>query len=332
MSILQSPGVSPLSILAAVLACPQLVGGRAAAAPPSPGQPGPQAVAAVDGRMKLALSLGFEHKFRGDLDGGGDYSASRFDLGVSARFTLSDVLELGIPLGYEFSGYDFEGATRFGFAADNDVPWRGIHTLSTGARLTWKVNEQWRVFGGPLVRLSGEADADAGESLSAGGMIGASCRISDTLILGGGVGVLSQIEDDLAYFPIIIVDWKITDTLRLVNAGSAAGTTISSRATGVELVWDINPKAELALGVAYDSRRFRLADDNPVAPDGVGEETNIPMWIRASYQVNDTLGVDAWGGLAFGGEVTLEDRGGNRIARDDAAATPIVGVALRLRF
>ena len=77
---------------------------------------------------------------------------------------------------------------------------------------------------------------------------------------------------------------------------------------------------ELGLGIAYQKRRFRLDDHrNPsgrprsVAPgngdpnrDGVGQETSVPIYVRARWAPSKTAFVDVYGGVTVGGEVRLE--------------------------
>lgn len=281
---------------------------------------------------EIALLGGYTHQFRADLDDGGDYSVSRFVAGIGFGLKLNDRLDLNLGFGYEFNGYDFEGDTVFGFAADDDIPWRSINLFNVGASLNYRLDDHWRVFGGPIVRFAGESDADAGDSITGGGFAGAAYRFSDKLTLGGGFGVITQIEDDTTYFPVLIVNWQITDNLRLANAGASAGITVSGRASGFELVWSFLENAELALGADYALRRFRLDDGNAVAPEGVGEESNFPIWLRASYKFNPTFSVDAYLGVALGGEIKLDDRNGDRIAKQDVDPAPTVGVSLRLRF
>jgi len=273
--------------------------------------------------VNVSLDAGFEHLFDTDIDDGGDVNATRFGAAAGLSFELNDRLNLGLNLGYAYDGYDFGGDSGFG-GLD---PWEDVHTVRAGARLTWKVDEQWAVYGGPVVRLSAESGADFGDAVTGGGIVGASYRASDRLSIGGGVGVVSQIEDDAAVFPILIVNWKISDALTARTVGGIG----ASGGGGVELGWTFAEGWELALGGRYDSRRFRLEDDGPF-PDGVGEETSIPLYAKLSYTARTNASFSLLAGVAVAGELRLEDDDGDRIAEEDFDPAPFIGASVTIRF
>ena len=67
---------------------------------------------------------------------------------------------------------------------------------------------------------------------------------SENLTLGGGIGIRSQLEDDALFYPIIIVDWQITDRLSF----DTRLTTGWANQSGAELVYELTE--DLDVGIA----------------------------------------------------------------------------------
>jgi hypothetical protein len=87
----------------------------------------------------------------------------------------------------------------------------------------------------PHVRFTGEKEADFDNALTGGGFAGFFYRYGDRLTIGPGIGVLTQLEDSPRVIPILIINWKITDTLSL-NTGRGIGATL-----GPGLTFDWRP-------------------------------------------------------------------------------------------
>ncbi len=158
-------------------------------------------------------------------------------------------------------------------------------------------------------------------------MIGATYAYSEQLVFGGGVGVLSQLEDDVRAFPVLVLNWKINDELQLTTQGGGRSAT----GTGLELIWDGGDGWEFAVGGRYEFRRFRL-DNSGAGPGGVGEETIVPFWVRASTQFSDNVTVSAYAGFTLGGDLLMEDENGNRIGKQDYDPAAFLGIFAKVTF
>ena len=273
--------------------------------------------------LHFSLHTGIEHQFESDLGGAGELDVSRFRFGLGATFTPQADFDVALQFSYAFDDYSFSGITSLG----GPEPWDDVHTVGLKATVSYKATSEWTVFAGPVFQFSHESDGDIGDGFTGGGFIGASYVFSRQLVLGGGFGVVSQIEDDARVFPVLVVHWQILDHLRLTSQTAGSGSGIA----GLELVYDWRAGWEVAFGGTYAFRRFRL-DDQGVAPDGVGEETGIPLHLRVSHRLREDLHLDLYGGITLGGELKLQDSAGSGIASQDYDGTPFVGLALRLRF
>ena len=127
---------------------------------------------------------------------------------------------------------------------------------------------------------------------------------------------------------MITVNWRIDDAWTLRNGSFDLG---SSGGAGLELAWAFAKKWELAVGDQYQTRRFRL-DDSGVSPNGVGEETSVPIYTKLTWQFAPSATVYVFGGVVAGGELRLENSSGNKIGEEDYDPTGIVGLRLSVSF
>ena len=303
----------PLLVLAATLL---LLMGPASLFAQMPGHLEP-----VD-NLKFSVSAAPLYQFKSDVNGGGDFSVTRYFLSANGSAPISDRLRLGVGLTYEFEDYDFSNLS--GFTVPN--PWNRVDRVGLGARLMYRVGENWNILAGPLVQYAGEQGADFDKSLMYGGIIAASYRASRNFAIGFGAGVFYRLEETRV-FPALIVSWKITDRLRLGNSYRVG----PAGPAGLELGYMLDESWELAVGGGYRSLRFRLDKDGPV-PGGIGENNNWPVYVRLGGKLARNINLDVYVGAAFGGKLELEDRHGNDINSVSYNTAPMVGFTLSASF
>src|SRR5262245_40523683 len=192
------------------------------------------------------------YQFSSDIDSGGDMSVTRFNAGLGAMTKLTDTLELSLRLNYFLDLYDF-GGDPLGLPTGTE-PWDDIHTANAGVLFSWDLNNEFTMFGGPVVQLSREAGADWDDGFTAGGLIGASYEFTPQLTLGAALLITSQIEDDVRVSPVPLVHWNINEQWAITTQASARGSGIR----GTELVYNAGKGWEFALGGSYEFSRFRL--------------------------------------------------------------------------
>lgn len=275
-----------------------------------------------EGSVMFSVPAGFSHQFRTDIDSDSSFSVSRAAVGLGAQTQLTAGLDLSLRFQYSIEDYSFSGSGTFG-----EDPWDDIHTVDLGAIFTGALDSEWELFGGPIMQFSRESDADWGDSFIGGAVLGTRYEVSNDLTLGGGLGIISQVEDSARLFPVIIVNWQINDTLRLTSSTA----TSASGDSGLELVQDLANDWEVALGGGNRFHRF-LLDDDDVAPDGVGQNEAIAIWGRVSYQPSSQLSLNLNAGVALDGELRLEDERGDRLDEEHYDAAPFIGISGHVRF
>jgi hypothetical protein len=278
---------------------------------------------ASDPEIMFSIFGGFAHQFRTNIDGGGRFSSSRAGASVGAMTQITPDFDVRFTFGYEFDHYSFSGDTGIG----GFDPWGDIHTVGFGVIFGAHMTNEWKIFGGPVFQFSAESGASFSDGFIGGGIIGTSFDFSPDLTLGGGIGVVSQIERGTRFFPVILVNWRITDQLRLTTETQ----TGASGDIGAELIYDWGGGFETAVGGSYRFRRFRL-DDGGLAPEGVGQHSSLPFWLRLGYRFNPHFSVSAYGGVVIAGELRLLDSNGNRIGKEDYDPAGLIGISGTIRF
>ncbi|MSR41485.1 MAG: hypothetical protein EXS10_06240 [Phycisphaerales bacterium] len=284
---------------------------------------------AADVTINRSLAVGYAHLFDASFGSGasGSVSENRTYASYTVETKGDETSKLGVSFNYSGTWYNFDGASPLD-PAPGDAPWGAVTSLLISPTLNVKCDSHWNAFARVFAGFSGENSADVWDSTTGGGAIGASYSFSKDLTLGLGVLGASQIEDNVLVIPLLIVDWKICDTLRLTNVGGPAAYPTTN---GLELAWRVNKEFELSFGGRWEIDRFRL-DDDASNPNGVGQDKGLPMWIRGTWFACENARVDVLGGVRIGSEFNLYDQNGNGLSSSDVDAQPFLGVFVSVNF
>ena len=278
-------------------------------------------------RTTFEVHAAYLHQLEQDV-GDGDLSVDRLFTQVRWGREFSRSFSAAISLGYRRDMHDFGGTPLPASGAPAGVePWGDVNMLSITVPMLIRVNHRWSIRALPTVRTVFEDDADIDKGFAAGIVTGPVYRVNNRLFIGPAIGVISQIEDDPLIFPFVFVDWQISRKLAL-RTGRGLGATLG---LGLFLDYDVNRKLRLSLGGRADTMRFRL-DDKGVAPGGVGQHSTLSGIVSATWKISRRLEATLAGGLSVGNELLLEDRNGNRLAKEEYDPAGILGFALRLEL
>lgn len=272
---------------------------------------------------RLRLESGAVHRWQTSMNDGGKVERDAWSIRIGVDNAVAPDLRLGLRAGYDERRYGFEGET--GFAASK--PWSNVRQLRLSGSLNWKADERWNLFAVPTIRWFAEEGADLGDGQIGGLLAAASYRVNDRLSIGPGFGVFSELENEVDWFPILAIDWQLTDNLAL-RTGSGFGAT---EGPGLVLDWRPSDRWALSLGARYEKARFRL-DNIGVAEAGVGQETGVPVYLGATRSFGRHLSLSLVAGVEFAGELRLEDADGGLIDKTRYDPAPFGGATLDLRF
>lgn len=263
------------------------------------------------------------YQHEADIDGGGGFSVARGYVEPSMTYVLGPLGNAGVSLGYGYSDYDFSPGAFLG----GQEPWGGVNDLRLSFPVRWAATDGLQVFAAPSLRFDWENGSDMADGMTGGAVIGASWRVSDSFSIGPGVGVFSGLEEDIDVFPILLINWQMTDDLAL-RTGSGLG---ASRGPGLTLDWQVTDEWSLGIGARYEKTRFRLDDIGP-APGGVGEDKAFPVFLTAGWEPIPNARLTAIAGIETGGELSLENSSGGSVASTDYDPAGFFGFAFRARF
>lgn len=283
------------------------------AAPPTRQVPSPTA----------SLSFSAQHNFASDFsDAPGDVAVTRAAADAAFTYPTSQRGRLTIGLEAERSIYNFTDAT--GFVSGATEPWDDVMAAGASLRFSRQHDAQWSYFAGVDVQSSGQDNADFSDTITYGGSIGFIFADSDRLRYGFALGAHTRLEDDTTFLPIPIIAWRFDEHWSLASSPRRGGGQIA-------LTYAPSETLSFSAAVGFESRDFRLADDNPT-PRGVGRDSRMPVALGVDWTVHPQVHLTAEAGVNFGQEFTLDDVGGNRINKLDADMGFFAGVGVRVEF
>jgi hypothetical protein len=225
------------------------------------------------------------YQFATSIDDGGEYASGRYNISARQGYSTSYRTGAALAVSYSYDAYRFSGGDAESLAGQK--PWDNIHTLSLSTPARMGLGENWSAFFIPSVRSTGESTAKFSRTVTGGLFAGASYNFGRNLTLGPGIGVMTQLEESATVFPVLIVNWKITQKLSLETGKGLA----ASLGPGLTLNYQATPQYRLALGGRYEKLRFRL-DKNGDVPGGVGEETSFPLFASCTYSPQPQIAIE----------------------------------------
>ncbi len=244
----------------------------------------------------LTYSLAPVYQADSDLDSGGKAGYTGVIGSFGHRWSIDEGASLGVRLRFAYEDWRF----------DDPRGWR------------WSLT--------PAVETAAESGARFSDSLEYGASLAVARAFRPDLTFGLGVGVYERIEET-SVFPFVMIDWRITDRLRMSNPAA----TSPSGPAGLEISYTLSSGFEVGLGAAYRSDRFRLDRDGHVA-GGIGEHRSIPVLASIGRQLSPGLSLKLYAGAALGGELNVENESGRRLYSEDQDPAAMVGLLLSGRL
>ena len=257
------------------------------------------------------------------LDGGGNVSLGLASGSVGVNYSPDWRRSVGINLSAADYDFDFSGTGQLASLK----PWSKVGMSTVSLPLRYAFDRQWGLFVQPSYQLAGTRNADDGESAQWGGVAAVTYARAPRQLIGLGASAFNGLEKNRVY-PILLIDWQLSDKLRLANPLTAGPTGPA----GLEIVYALGGNWEVAAGGAYRSLRFRLDRDLPIAPNGVGEYTGLIGFGRLSYRFSPKVSLDLHAGGVFRTNVTLANASGTTLVSEDATNAPIAALSFRARF
>jgi hypothetical protein len=269
-----------------------------------------------DGGLALQSSTDFS-----DIEG--SFSVNRWFVGLGVNYAWNRRNALGLYVGGGNSKYDFDDRTTIGGGA----PWEEIEDTRISLIGRFGFGEKGSFIIIPTARYNGEKDADTSEGRTWGLFAAAAWRLNENLTIGPGIGVFQRLEDGTRIFPVLAIDWNISERWNLSTGGGLA----SSQGPGLTLSYKLSKVWSFGLTSRYEKVEFRL-DEDGTTPNGIGRDQSIPLVLSAVWEPNKNVKLAAFAGMEFAGKLKLKDAYGDLISESDYDTAPIYGGSFELRF
>ena len=193
----------------------------------------------------FSIDGGGVHQAKTDLkDSEGSFDVDRWFVGAGVAYNWDFRNSLGISIGGGRNVYSFDEETGFG----GGDPWDTAEDFRISAPARFKVSERATAIIVPTTRWNGEKGADSGDSSTYGLFAAVAWRLNSDLTIGPGIGVFSRLEDSTRVFPILAIDWNISEKWNLSTGSGLAATT----GPGLTLNYKINNFWTLSMAGRYD--------------------------------------------------------------------------------
>jgi hypothetical protein len=274
------------------------------------------------GTVTVSSAVSGIHQFAGELEQGGDVQWSSALLSGSVTRQFVPAFAAGLGLRCDFQDWRFGSPSAF----NGKAPWQRLQRPGASLNLSLALSHTLVVGASPLVEWAYDSRANTADALIYGAVLSAAKVFSPRFTLGAGASISRQFYS-VKSTPFIIVNWKITDRLRLANAVPAGPLG----GAGVELRYAPTTDWELAGGGVWRSDRWRLESDGPAA-GRVGETSFIPLLARLSRKLGPKTRLDLYAGALTNSRLTVKDSDGHEIAHDDYGVVPTFTATLSGKF
>jgi hypothetical protein len=152
---------------------------------------------------------------------------------------------------------------------------------------------------------------------------GAVWQFTPSFAIGPGVGVSQNDSAAMTAFPVILMEWRITDAVNLGTATTPGG------GAGLEAQYRAGDALTFGVGAAYEG--FSFGSDS-AARGGDEDNGEVPVFATATFTPNPFVSLSVTGGVSFGGGAVGARGATDRDADRPVDAAPFLGLNGSLRF
>ena len=269
------------------------------------------------------IAGGALHQADTDLkDSDGSFSVNRGFVQLNAGYAWDRRNTLSLSGGWGSSNYVFDDASRI----EGVRPWGRIEDYRISLPIRFNVGEKADFIVIPSVRSYAEDGASLSDGQTEGVIAGMGWKFSDALTIGPGFGWYSELGGGSNAFPIVVVDWQITDRLSLQTGRGLA----ASQGPGFTLAYALNDRWKLSALARFEKIRFAL--DEGVQGAAFGEDRSAPLLLSLDYTPWPMTSASVFVGAELNGELSLESDRGREIASSEYETAPLIGFSLQSRF
>ena len=264
------------------------------------------------------------HQDDADLtDTDGSFNVDRWFVNAGVTFAWSKRDMIGVTVGGGKDIYEFDGLGSFG----GGQPWGDVSDTRLTILSRTGIGETSVLTIVPTIRVNGEDGADKGDSTTYGVFAALTWKMNKSLTIGPGFGLFTKLEGGTKIFPVLAINWDITDRWNFATGGGAG----SSQGSGLTLNYKLNDVWSLGLTGRYEDLEFRL-DEKGVEPGGIGRDKSLPLVASVKMQPNRYFSVSLFAGAQWMGKLELDDADGHKVQESDYDPALLLGATIVARF
>jgi hypothetical protein len=205
----------------------------------------------------------------------------------------------GFNLGYELRNYRWTNTDELPFAASSEDPFDAMHSVWVGYTYTGRLSGDWgwRLF----TRLSSSFEDDVlGLPTVSLGAAFNYMATQDLIIMFGAFGSYND------------ADQFVLPALGLMYRPAATEGWSGSLAFPISrLNYHFGPSFKVTLRTGWIRRTYKLADDNPVRPEGEFRTSELSAGLSMTWNMTQRWSLTLGGDYLFNREITFFDDGGD---------------------
>jgi hypothetical protein len=240
-------------------------------------------------------------------------------------FNMTDRYKLIPAASYQYSYYH---AGNIGGDAIDETRNMSVNMLRLTALLSYQLDDEWTIYGGPSGAFAAQAGAEIGDSLTGGVLGGFNYHWSDTLSVGAGLGIFSRLGEKASVLPFVTADWAFADQWDVrVGFQEVAG----NGGYGGEVTYDFLNNFKLGGGIQVEQKRWRLKDRGD-RDGGVAQDRNVPLYAKLTWEPHQEFALEAIAGVAVGGQLRVQDASGHHWRSNDYDPSGLFGLRAVWKF
>lgn len=224
----------------------------------------------------------------------GDNSLNRQSWSVNAGIAFPLPGGAGGRLSLEAARLDYQLGEPMAYGGG----WDNIQRYRASLGVFYRLTPHWMLMVTPKLQYAWAQGASGHDSQGYGLSAAAMYQFDSGNVLGLGAAYLNDIGQ-VRTIPYLAIKWQLSDRLALANPFRAG----FSGPAGLELRYRLTPAWQFGVGSSRRVQHFLTAM-------GPQQEAEIEEWVgfaRASWQVQQNIAVNFYGGYYFGSSLNLPD-------------------------
>lgn len=277
-----------------------------------------------DSAMSVTLDLRAAFYAEADFDTPvGEIESTTYGAKVGLMFPIDDRARFQLSFGADITDYNITpvagavGTTAATVGAQFD----SVLEYGVDAMYFRSIDDERSYFVGGGIGIAAEGGAD--DALTWNALGGFAIQSSPNFRWGLGIGVFSQIEDDVRVLP-----------LPQIYIGFDEYWSLESMGPGLKLNYKWSDDLSMGVLAQFDGKSFRVDDDNTLVPDGAVKITGVPISYYMDYSGGESSRISLFAqvGVVLGGSMEILNSTGNTVVDEDIDASVFAGLGLKIAF